>query len=239
MNMVKLMKKLLSIICATLLCVCSGCSKNQAGAVSPYVKVNNFRDLIGGSDEAVYACTAEAITNSEIKYSPIANIKHHFTKKKFTSQLTETLKRIATEENSLLYQYNGCYVSTYGVGMFDVKENNTANILHCFVFTESLENVGELQFYKFSGKLEYSLVFRDVFGGSDILEKLCDNINKRYIVLTTGSHYAMLDDENILTGMGSRYIDILGDCYNALDENELSVSYGDIINDDNLIWINF
>lgn len=50
-----------------------------------------------------------------------------------------------------------------------------------------------------------------------------------------------LDEDNNITNGWATLDDfeIIGDCYNALNSDILGVSYNDIIDDNNLVWIEF
>lgn len=51
----------------------------------------------------------------------------------------------------------------------------------------------------------------------------------------------LLDSENNLvnTTMVKHNLEIFGDCYSLLDEKGLSISYSNIVDEKNLIWIEF
>ena len=76
---------------------------------------------------------------------------------------------------------------------------------------------------------------------SDLIRKLSANKSKRYIVLTNGLETKLLDSENKITKIGAvrKDLEVIGDCYCILEQHGLSVSYDDIINEENLIWFDF
>ena len=193
-----------------------------------------------------YSFDADKLAERDLKYKPVADVRELFEKgnSSVVSQIKDSLKNQSADEDSYLYQKNGCYISVCGVGIFDSVTGTAGESMHCFIFTEDMEEAGTV-FLRNSGlqiAADMGYANRSLSGGSEILKYLSGEPDEKYVVLTAGHDqgFAFLDSKNKLTGnRASEFIKISGDCRSVLDEAGFSVSYNDITDSGNLIWIEF
>ena len=133
-------------------------------------------------------------------------------------------------------------MSVSSAAFFDAASNQTSDVIQCFIFTKDLEEAGTIRFQNDNIETMSINVNDNENGGTSIiLEKLAENKNKKYVLLTNGTDTKLLDNENNIVNAGpsNHKLEIDGDCYRVLEQKGLSISYSDIIAEDNLIWIEF
>ncbi len=187
-------------------------------------------------------CSEEIISQSE-NIKAAVDLKGTFAAKEFKGLFSALVYGFVNEmQTSKLYNENGCYLSISSATFFDVASNQTSDVIQCFIFTKDLEEAGTVRFLR--DKIEtMSVSVNDSENGgfSIILEKLAKEKDKKYVLLTNGMDTKLLDNENNIVNVGlSRHkLEIEGDCYSILEKKGLSISYSDIIDKENLIWIEF
>ena len=160
--------------------------------------------------------------------------------KKFKEEFFSSISILAQDKSSIIYGEKGCYLSVYGMPEFSVEEVKTFNSVQCFIFTKDLKVAGAVYFYVNDKKTICSST--TLFNSdSPVCRKLSANKSKRYIVLSNGLETKLLDSENKITKIGAvrKDLEVIGDCYSILEQHGLSVSYDDIISEENLIWFDF
>ena len=213
----------------------SGCSSRepQGDALTEPIKSN---------DEYLDVCSEEVVSRSE-NINAVTDLQSKFSEKKFKKLFGALTYGFVNEmPTSKLYNENGCYLSISNTTFFDVASNQTSDVIQCFIFTKDLEEAGTIMFL--SNKIEtlsVSVNNSEYGSPSVILEKLAKEKDKKYVFLINGVDTKLLDNENNIINVGfSRHkLEIEGDCYSILEQKVLSVSYNDIIDEKNLIWIEF
>lgn len=193
---------------------------------------------IKGSDEYISVLDAETVSQSKQLDIPF-DLEKKLAEKKFKKEFVGAMSSYAHDKSSQMYGEKGCYLSVYGVPEFSVEKVWTVNSVQCFIFTKDLEQAGTVYFYD-KGK-SISSNSADVSNYSPVCKKLSANKSKRYIVLSNGLETKLLDSENKVTKIGAvrKDLEVIGDCYSILEQHGLSVSYDDIISEENLIWFEF
>lgn len=193
-------------------------------------------------DEYLDVCSEEIISQSD-NIKAAGDLKMTFDQKEFKVLFSISAYGAVNErKTSKLYNENGCYLSTSSATLFDVASNKTSDLIQCFIFTKDLEEAGTIRFLRNDIESMTVIVNDSESGGpSVILEKLAKEKDKKYVLLINGMETKLLDNENNIVNAGpSRHeLEIEGDCYSILEQNGLSVSYSDIIDEENLIWIEF
>lgn len=193
-------------------------------------------------DEFSDVCSEEIISQSD-NIKAAGDLKMTFDQKEFKELFSALVYGFVNEmPTSKLYNENGCYLSISSATFFDVASNQTSDVIQCFIFTKDLEEAGAIRFL--SDKIEtMSVSVNDSENGgtSIILKTLAKEKDKKYVLLTNGMDIKLLDNENNIVNAGSsrHKLEIEGDCYSILEQKGLSVSYNDIIDEENLIWIEF
>ena len=193
-------------------------------------------------DEFSDVCSEEIISQSD-NIKAAGDLKMTFDQKEFKELFSALVYGFVNEmPTSKLYNENGCYLSISSATFFDVASNQTSDVIQCFIFTKDLEEAGAIRFL--SDKIEtmsVSVNDSENGGSSVILEALAKEKDKKYVLLTNGMEIKLLDNENNIVNAGSsrHKLEIEGDCYSILEQKGLSVSYNDIIDEENLIWIEF
>lgn len=201
-----------------------------------------FTSPIKSYDEYLDVCSEEIISKSKNINTSI-DLRSEFAEKEFKVRFSALVYGFVNEmPTSKLYNENGCYLSVSSATFFDVASNQTSDAIQCFIFTKDLEEAGTIRFL--SDKIEtMSVSVNDSENGgtSIILKTLAKEKDKKYVLLTNGMDIKLLDNENNIVNAGSsrHKLEIEGDCYSILEQKGLSVSYSDIIDEENLIWIEF
>lgn len=193
-------------------------------------------------DEYSDVCSEETVSKSE-NIKTTADLKSTFEQKEFKGLFSVSVYGFVNEmQTSKLYNENGCYLSISSVTFFDVASNQTSDVIQCFIFTKDLEEAGTIRFL--SDKIEtmsVSVNDSESGGTSIVLKALAKEKDKKYVFLTNGMDTKLLDNENniVNVGLSKHELEIEGDCYSILEQRGLSVSYNEIIDEENLIWIEF
>ena len=244
------MKKVKSILPLTFVIILAGLfaafiiSGLAGGQKEAGVFLNDFATRpIKASDEYVSVLDAETVSQSkqlDIPFDLGKKLAEKKFEKKFKEEFLSSMSISAQLEGLQIYGENGCYLSVYGVPEFSVEKVWTVNSVQCFIFTKDLEVAGVVYFYENDKKTICSSI-TSFNSDSDLIRKLSANKSKRYIVLTNGLETKLLDSENKITKIGAvrKDLEVIGDCYSILEQHGLSLSYDDIINEENLIWFDF
>lgn len=186
------------------------------------------------SDETVTHNTCDiSVLNTE--HEPIVDLNELLNDNTFQQQVRDYFSSEPSASNM-----NGCYFSVCGAEMYNVNTNKVEKTMQCFIFTQDLEEVGTLHFNMDGSKLitSYSI---NSGTRSALLKKLSEKPDERFVILTDGFNNVMLlnkDNETIKLSAGSEDFTIIGDCFGLLSV-ELRLSYNDIVNEDNLVWVGF
>lgn len=193
-------------------------------------------------DEYSDVCSGEIISRAE-NIKAAADLKDMFAEEGFKELFAASTYGFVNEmQTSKLYSENGCYLSVSGAVFFDVPLNQTSDVIQCFIFTKDLEEAGTVRLL--NGRIEtmsVSVNDRENGGTSAVLKALAEEKDKRYVLLTNKTDTKLLDNENNIVNAGSsrHELEIEGDCYSILEQKGLSISYSDIINENNLVWFEF
>lgn len=233
------MKKV--IIAAVIVLAVCFVSFFAAGAFGERDTVIRYDNLaaqpIKNYDEYLEVLDAETVSRSERLSAPF-DIESKITEKKFKKKFYNLIYAdIAKIPSSTLYGEKGCYLSVLGAAAFNVPSNTTVDSMRCFIFTKDLEEAGTLYFTKAG----ITVSVNDKYGNirHTVLKKLSAEKDKRFVILSNGLETKLLDSENNIVNVGASHhkLEISGDCYSVL--NGLSVSYDDIVKEENLIWFDF
>lgn len=165
-------------------------------------------------DEFSDVCSEEIISRSD-NIKAAVELKNTFDKKEF-KELFNTLVYSFVNEmpTSKLYNKTGCYLSVCSADFFDVASNQTSDVIQCFIFTKDLEEAGTIRFLRDKTETMSVNVNDSENGGTSIiLEKLAEDKDKKYIILTNGMDTKLLDNENNIfnAGPSSHKLEINGD----------------------------
>lgn len=233
-------KVILSAILILALCFAVFIISGFAGGRSASIRYDAVP--IKANDEYRDVCAAETISQAGNINMPF-DLKEKISEKKFKKEIYGFIYGDVNEiPTSKLYGADGFYLSVCGAAAFDIPSNRTSSTVQCFIFTKDLEEAGTIYFNKEVISVKISSVsINDTALGthSAVPEKLSENKNNKYVILKNGLETKLLDEENNVTNVGSsrHKLEIDGDCYAAL--KDLSISYNDIIDSENLIWFEF
>lgn len=199
---------------------------------------------IRSNDESKDVFDAEVILQSDTVNAPISDLKGRLSEKEFKEEFLTLIWMDVNEiQDSKLYGEDGCYLSACGASVFSVGENQTADVMQCFIFTKGLEEAGTVYFHNQGKEVSVSVETASVNTRSAVLKKLSADKDKRYVILVNGLWSMLLDSENNVVPISavnaSSDLEIIGDCYGLLKNNGLSISYSDITDSENLIWFDF
>ncbi len=209
-------------------------------------ETNNDGDninIIGGGEKACYVCDATCILEKEIDFTPCFSLKEKIKDGRFLNEWGEILKNTLGEyKNSVLYGAKGCYLSTKGVCLFNIEEYELSNIIRVFIFSDNGEYAGEIYFFMKNGQLDSNISIYDTEQDirSDVLETLEKSPTEKFIFLTNGYRNATLNVNNELGKLyGNVRFEISGDCYQALNNETLSISYQEVMDKKEWVWVEF
>ena len=208
-------------------------------------KPNTEQQIDNVSDDK-NICSAEKIRTANLVYIPIVDLRSKLQEKEFRKIVIEYFKNDPSclESNAVLYNEKGCYFSACGAAIYNVNTNTFEKTLQCFIFTHDLEEVGTIYFYLYGKKTLSQISINSAENGtkSALLKKLSKNKDKEYVIISDGYYStALLDSDNTLIPLstGSDVFVVNGDCFSELNNTGVSLSYNKIINEKNLIWIEF
>lgn len=192
-------------------------------------------------DEYKNVLNAETVSQSYI-HKPV-DLRKKFNKKKYKKLFNISVYGAVNDrQTSKLYNENGCYLSICYAAYFNVAENRTSGVRECYIFTKNLEEAGKIIFLGNNiESMSVSVNDSESGGSSPILEALAKEKDKKYVILANGVDTKLLDNENniVKAGFSRHELEIEGDCYSIFEQNGLGISYNDIIDEENLIWIDF
>lgn len=240
-------RKMKNVLIVALVGILSaGCVDITSGIGVPNSQTNDkLNAIIGTTEKDLYVCEASIIEKSEIEYSPCIDLSKQLQNQTFLDEWGMTLALLGDDDDTYLYEKKGCYLSACGVYMFNIEEYGLANIVRCFIFTEGGEYAGEIYFSAYNGELSSNVVLRHMSTDrqSDILEMLSQYPDNEAILLTNGYRHMFLDENNQISKSDQLSNDVafevVGDCYHALNEQLLGVSYNEIVDRNNWVWIGF
>lgn len=229
-------RRVLFIAALMLLANVAACTSGNDEEKTPETMsvVSHAGGTLGGNNGAIYECNAEDVLKAGIVKEPIVDLTEKTADEAFMAELKETLKMSSEEENNVLYGKKGCYISTKGIGQYNIAENASADAVNCYIFSEEKEVIGELMFYVYDEKLQYQIVFFESTNPEVYFKTLSKLPEKEYIVLTNGYKQTYIDEENTVTDLD---FDIEGDVFGALNYKFLRVSYNDIL--EQMVWVEF
>ncbi len=186
------------------------------------------------SDETVMhnTCNISALNPT---HEPIVDLNELLNDNTFQQQVKDYFLSEPSADNM-----NGCYFSVCGAEMYNINTNTVEKNLQCFIFTQDLEEVGTLYFNMDGSKLITSYSINNGTR-SALLKRLSEKPDERFVILTDGfNNVSLLNSNNeiIKLSAGSEDFTIIGDCFGLLSV-ELGLSYNDIVNEDNLVWVGF
>ena len=165
-------------------------------------------------DEFIDVCSEEIISGSD-NIKAAVDLKNTFDKKEFKELFSKLVYSFVNEmPTSKLYNKTGCYLSVCSADFFDVASNQTSDVIQCFIFTKDLEEAGTIRFLRDKTETMSVNVNDSENGGTSIiLEKLAEDKDKKYIILTNGMDTKLLDNENNIfnAGPSSHKLEINGD----------------------------
>ena len=150
------------------------------------------------------------------------------------SQIANDIERLIEDgtEGFLLTDTNNLCISKQNLYMIDLSGASVANIAYEFIFSDD-NVVGYIMFFAAGGKLEYSISLNTPYTIGYYFDFLNDNQDMSFVVLTDGFSGYFLGENNRVynarTGKVTDDFPVTGDCYQALNVNEMDISYQKIM----------
>lgn len=151
-------------------------------------------------------------------------------------QIVEDIERLIESgaEGFLLCDTEGLGISKYNLTMINVDSVSVSNVAYEFLFSNS-EPVGYVMFYGVNDEVSYSISLNTADTYGYYLDFLDNHREESFVILTDGFKGYFLSEDNVLysasTGNVVDKIRVEGDCYQALNGNEISVSYEKIVDE--------
>ena len=239
------MKRLLIALLAVLM-LFSACGNAGAGEEKEQGQTeagaNDLGATIGGTPQNVTTlCSAADLEGIDVTYVPVGDIRESLSNDQFLARLQKAMKSIVfLSDQYLLSGAEGCYISTAQVTAFVIGDRACASAFRCYLFTDQMVPAGEILFYSANGTLGFNSpsFYRGNYT-SYALQEMSAAPSAGYIFLTNGYDEMLLDADNQCYAQYGGTFRVEGDYYHALDWEAMAVSYEDITNQDNLVWIPF
>ncbi len=205
--------------------------------------MNRLGSAMGGTyPESNYTLDADDIQNIQIKYDskiPILSVlEQRPGYEKYYKGMLSLMENLQNEEGSMFYE-KGYYLSRRPIRFFDACQYKMSNEEWIVVFSEDFSSTAYFQlFYDNQGELSYTLVS----GELPMLSVLEEEQDEKFIFIFNGRNTLVLDsDNNICYGQNDPkgYFVVEGDYYHTLEDALIGISYREMINEENLIWIEY
>lgn len=202
---------------------------------NPDIKMGGNTEITIGTREGdkPISLNAEEIANTPIDTSQLEKLKS-LMKQVDYSQIANDIERLIEDgtEGFLLTDTNNLCISKQNLYMIDLSGASVANIAYEFIFSDD-NVVGYIMFFAAGGKLEYSISLNTPYTIGYYFDFLNDNQDMSFVVLTDGFSGYFLDENNRVynarTGKVTDDFPVTGDCYQALNVNEMDISYQKIM----------
>ncbi len=193
--------------------------------------------VVGKRDgERLAGLNAEELSHIRIDDSQFIKLEKAITKHADYEEIRDAVEGlIETDTNGfLLTDMDNLGVSTFNVTKINLNDASIANVAYEFLFSNG-EPVGLIEFYLVNGELAYSIALDATSASNSYVHFLQENKNKSFIILTDGFSDYFLSEDNMIynpsTGNEVKRILIDGDCYQAFESEQISVSYEKIVNE--------
>lgn len=152
-----------------------------------------------------------------------------------TARFQKLTGDLLTIPQSSLYGEDGYYISTVPVLYYDMLEKELCKQARILFFSKDFSQVAEMAFASVNGEIVMNLHFT----WNNKLQKLMsENPQKELIFMTNGAGLLALDENNeVVYQYPAADYEIIGDCYHAVYQEWLAVSYEKLTATENLIWI--
>lgn len=202
---------------------------------NPDIKMGGNTEITIGTREGdkPISLNAEEIANTPIDTSQLEKLKS-LMKQVDYSQIANDIERLIEDgtEGFLLTDTNNLCISKQNLYMIDLSGASVANIAYEFIFSDD-NVVGYIMFFAAGGKLEYSISLNTPYTTGYYFDFLNDNQDMSFVVLTDGFSGYFLGENNSVynarTGKVTDDFPVTGDCYQALNVNEMDISYQKIM----------
>ncbi len=202
---------------------------------NPDIKMGGNTEITIGTREGdkPISLNAEEIANTPIDTSQLEKLKS-LMKQVDYSQIANDIERLIEDgtEGFLLTDTNNLCISKQNLYMIDLSGASVANIAYEFIFSDD-NVVGYIMFFAAGGKLEYSISLNTPYTIGYYFDFLNDNQDMSFVVLTDGFSGYFLGENNRVynarTGKVTDDFPVTGDCYQALNVNEMDISYQKIM----------
>ena len=148
------------------------------------------------------------------------------------------MKTYMEDEDFKFYGETGCYFSKVPFFWWDAYQKKWREDMGMgtFAFSKDKKKVFSVYFIRLQPKGDLHV---DVAEDDRFFKLLKKNPGCKYIPIKNGYDTALLDEENRLTMIGEQYEEfcVEGDYYHVLDGEKNGISYKELTNPDNLVWI--
>lgn len=192
----------------------------------------NSANIIGGKKETVSECDAQSLAKSIVNLEKSIDVYEKLNDETFIKEVSDVMALTREDPNAYFDGNGGFYISKCQVCSFNLMENSLVNTVRLYLFDVEKTPIGEIMIYKHNDKLGYEIVVYGEYTNSDILKILKTESDKEYIILYNGEKNILLNEENKPSGSGLK---IIGDVFEILNEDVLTVTYNQLVED--MIWI--
>lgn len=239
-------KLIISFLCSVILITLvifffNGKSRsNKENENSNNAKESMLDVLIGKSPEPKLILDAAEISASKIDYEYTLPIKPILDSEEgyegYYESMVQLVKNLCeSAENYPFYQEEGFYVSTVPIYYFDAYNNTLSIETHVLLFSKDMSKTTVLIFFTHNNELQVQVLYPF----DSYMEKLFQKEpDEKYIFLFNANDNLIIGSDNELyTGISPHEFEVVGDYYHALDYEKLGVSYAELTDADNLVWI--
>ncbi len=213
-------------------------SNTEQNPIETVKKINNLDAIMGGPrPEPLLCLNADDIHVDMGSYLDI-NLSFSFLNN-FIKSYQETCRDWIKDEESEYYGVAGQYISMQPIYSYDVYNNRLQDVVRYMFFDENLNSAGYVMFFIMN---DGGIVNNIIFEVEDLVKNVfLETPDEEFILLQNSNYQIIIDSENeIISNVSdTREYQVLGNYYSILDQFDFGVSYSEIIDQDNLIWIDF
>lgn len=199
-------------------------SEAMEGGTVPYQEILWAEEIKNSDKEYELLFPLDKLFSGEDKYEDL-----HYS-------MCSLMKSYMEDEDFEFYGETGCYFSKVPFFRWDAYRKKWREDMGAFAFSEDKKKVFSIYFIRLQPEDDLHVGVSEDDRFFKLLKK---NPGCKYIPIGNGHDTALLDEENRLTMIGEQYEEfrVEGDYYHVLDGEKNGISYQELTNPDNLVWI--
>lgn len=233
------------LLLVSCLIMMTGCTKTGAASGTNKATEPGEQDslnlVLGGEKNPYLQLNEKDIQAADIDYSRIIPVDKIFNRDNGYKDIYDTMVSDISDlckniKEFSLYGESGFYVSTVPIRYFDAYDINMQEnmISELCIFSKDFSKGAMYTLFYVDGEITVTCNFTL---NSNVKSVLKDKPDEEFIFLSNGGEVLIIDSDNEIIAGGNNMYEITGDYYHALEYELLAVSYNEITDEENLVWI--